>query len=173
MIEFEKVCIDIEPGLVVVVGDVNSTIACALVAAKLGIKSAHVEAGLRSFDRSMPEEINRVLTDSISDILLTPSMDANYNLRKEGRGDEDIYFVGNIMIDSLVKNLEHSANRDITGQIGIHDQKFCLLTLHRPSNVDTFEALEAIVLAIEHISNDMRLVFPYIQGQGRTYKSLV
>lgn len=169
MIEFEKVCLEEDPALVVVVGDVNSTIGCALVAVKLGIKSAHLEAGLRSFDRKMPEEINRILTDSISDILLTPSIDANHNLLKEGRCEEDIHFVGNIMIDSLMKNLERSSDSDVKNMIGISDQNYGLLTLHRPSNVDDARTLKGIITAIEHIAKNIKIIFPV---HPRTQKNL-
>src|SRR6185312_6914775 len=121
---------------VLVVGDVNSTLACALVCVKLGVKVAHVEAGLRSRDRTMPEEINRLLTDQIADLLLTPSPDADQNLLAEGIPSERIRFVGNIMIDSLHKNLERARQSKVKNEMGLTDGEYAVLTLHRPSNVD-------------------------------------
>ena len=131
MVEFEKVCNEYDPSVVVVVGDVNSTLACSLVSAKLNIKCAHVEAGLRSFDREMPEEINRIVTDAISDILLTPSSDGDENLLKEGVPKSKIFMVGNVMIDSLLSNLEIAESLDVRGKYGL-DKDFALITLHRP-----------------------------------------
>src|SRR6266403_5680373 len=119
MVEFEKVCVQQKPGLVVVVGDVNSTMACSIVAAKLRIPVAHVEAGLRSFDRTMPEEINRLVTDALADLLLTPSQDANENLRREGVPTEKIKLVGNIMIDSLVENVEKARQSSTLLKLGL------------------------------------------------------
>jgi len=131
-----------KPDLVIVAGDVNSTIACALVAKKLHIPVAHLEAGLRSFDERMPEEINRVLTDRISDILLTPSEDGDANLLKEGVPEERIYLVGNIMIDSLMEHRLKADDSRIMGELGIGDNEpFVLVTLHRPSNVDDVQGL--------------------------------
>jgi UDP-N-acetylglucosamine 2-epimerase (non-hydrolysing) len=136
MTRFEPVCEQEKPDWVVVVGDVNSTVACALVASKLGIKVAHVEAGLRSFDRKMPEEINRLVTDAISDLLLTPSEDANENLRREGVPEHKIRLVGNIMIDSMVAQLKGQRNGKLITDLGAEDGRFIFVTLHRPSNVD-------------------------------------
>ena len=144
MIEFEPVVLREKPDWVVVVGDVNSTIACALVASKLGVKVAHVEAGLRSYDREMPEEINRVLTDSISDLLLTPSPDGNENLAKEGIPESKIKLVGNVMIDTLLHNVELAKRSEVRTKLGITDE-YVLVTLHRPSNVDQKETLEPLV----------------------------
>ena len=159
MVEFEKVCNEYDPSVVVVVGDVNSTLACSLVSAKLNIKCAHVEAGLRSFDREMPEEINRIVTDAISDILLTPSSDGDENLLKEGVPNSKIFMVGNVMIDSLLSNLEIAESLDVRGKYGL-DKDFALITLHRPSNVDDKETFERIISAFEEISGDIQFVFP-------------
>src|SRR6185503_9604202 len=134
MERFEPVLIKEKPDWVLVVGDVNSTLACALVCAKLGVKVAHVEAGLRSRDRAMPEEINRLLTDQIADLLFTPSADAGDNLRAEGIPAERIRFVGNVMIDSLVKHLPRAKESTIRQELQFGE--YAVLTLHRPSNVD-------------------------------------
>ena len=134
MIKFEKICLKEKPDLIVVVGDVNSTLACALVATKLGIKLAHVEAGLRSFDRAMPEEINRILVDQISDYLFITEEDAYKNLIKEGIPRSKIYFVGNIMIDSLKNSLKKQTN--IIKSLDLKENNYGIITLHRPSNVD-------------------------------------
>mgnify|MGYP001171766860 CR=1 FL=1 len=160
MIAFEEVVLKEEPDLVLVYGDVNSTIACAMVAAKLGVKVAHVEAGLRSFDRAMPEELNRMLTDSISDYFFTTSPDANELLEKSGISEDSIHFVGNGMIDTLVRLLpqaEKPAEEDleIDGDLG-----FALVTLHRPSNVDDAKALGKIVDTLHTLSKEMQVVFP-------------
>src|SRR3954471_5997589 len=141
MTAFEPVLMKEQPDWVVVVGDVNSTLACALVCAKLNVKVAHVEAGLRSRDRSMPEEINRLLTDQIADLLLTPSRDADANLRAEGIPDERIRFVGNVMIDSLMTQLERAQRSTILSELNLEEHKYAVLTLHRPSNVDEQTAL--------------------------------
>jgi len=124
MTQFEDVCLQEKPDYVVVVGDVNSTMACTLVAAKMGIKVAHVEAGLRSFDRTMPEEINRIVTDSLADILFTPSKDGNENLIKEGIAKSKIKFVGNIMIDTLIENLEKARNKKTHIRLGLKENDF-------------------------------------------------
>ena len=160
MVEFEDICIKHKPSITVVVGDVNSTVACALVCAKLWIPCAHVEAGLRSFDRKMPEEINRIITDSISDLLLTPSPDGDENLRNEGVSDERIRRVGNIMIDSLLKNIERSKDSTIHQSLGLPNGNYAVLTLHRPSNVDNTASLERIILALESIGEKIPIVFP-------------
>src|SRR5262249_53904304 len=132
---FEPYVINEKPDWVVVVGDVNSTVACALVCAKLDVKVAHVEAGLRSRDRRMPEEINRVLTDQIADLLLTPSQDADQNLLAEGIPEDRIRFVGNIMIDSLLTHLERSRRSAILLELGLKNREDAVLPLHRPSNL--------------------------------------
>ncbi|HEU5459510.1 MAG TPA: UDP-N-acetylglucosamine 2-epimerase (non-hydrolyzing), partial [Pyrinomonadaceae bacterium] len=144
MERFEPVVLREKPDWVLVVGDVNSTLACALVCVKLGVKVAHVEAGLRSRDRTMPEEINRLLTDQIADLLFTPSTDADENLLAEGIPRERIRFVGNVMIDSLQKNLAVARNLPTKQQLGLTGD-YALLTLHRPSNVDLRESFEPIL----------------------------
>ncbi len=141
MERFEPVVVRERPDWVLVVGDVNSTLACALVCAKLGVKVAHVEAGLRSRDRTMPEEINRLLTDQISDLLFTTSEDADQNLLAEGIPRERIRFVGNIMIDSLLRGLESAETSNIRETLGVAGQDYAVVTLHRPSNVDSRESL--------------------------------
>jgi len=160
MLEFEKVVTQERPDWVLVVGDVNSTLACTLVAVKLGIKTAHVEAGLRSFDRSMPEEINRILTDSIADLLLTTSDDADENLLREGISPSKIKFVGNVMIDSLLFNLERARELGIAGSMGLQRDDFAVATLHRPSNVDDPTTLEGIITALRSISEKLPVIFP-------------
>jgi UDP-N-acetylglucosamine 2-epimerase (non-hydrolysing) len=157
---FEPVVLTRKPDWVVVVGDVNSTIACALVAVKLGVKVAHVEAGLRSRDRSMPEEINRLLTDQIADLLLTPSRDADANLRAEGIPPRRIRFVGNIMIDSLLANLDHAKYSTIRAELGLENTDFAVLTLHRPSNVDDVRQFARIVGALKEIGARLPIIFP-------------
>ena len=149
------------PELVIVAGDVNSTIACALVAKKLHIPVAHLEAGLRSFDERMPEEINRVLTDRISDLLLTPSEDGDANLLKEGVPAEKIHLVGNIMIDSLVEHRIKADGSELMSELGISENEpFVLVTLHRPSNVDEVGGLEMLLSAFREIGKQIRIVFP-------------
>jgi UDP-N-acetylglucosamine 2-epimerase (non-hydrolysing) len=167
MIAFEKALLNEKVDAVVVVGDVNSTIACALSAAKLHIPVAHVEAGLRSFDRAMPEEINRILTDQISDYLFTPSLDANENLKREGVSSKKIFLVGNIMIDNLFYNLPKSQKSNIfktlgllTGGSGPPIREYALLTLHRPSNVDRKDSLKKIIGALREISREIPIIFP-------------
>jgi len=145
MLAFEPVCEQLKPDWVVVVGDVNSTLACSLVAAKLGLRVAHVEAGLRSFDWTMPEEINRVVTDRLSDLLFTPSADANINLRKEGIPRNKIKYVGNIMIDALIYQLRNGEKSRLAENLSLKPKEFAYITLHRPSNVDKPEVLRAIM----------------------------
>jgi UDP-N-acetylglucosamine 2-epimerase (non-hydrolysing) len=160
MERFEPVVLREKPDWVLVVGDVNSTIACALVCVKLGIKVAHVEAGLRSRDRTMPEEINRLLTDQISDLLFTPSADADANLRAEGIPEERIRLVGNIMIDSLYKHLERARQSSIKTQLGLKETAYAVLTLHRPSNVDDPKVFGRILQSLETIATKVPIVFP-------------
>jgi len=187
MIEFEKVLLKEKPDLVIVVGDVNSTLASALAAVKLHIPVAHVEAGLRSFDREMPEEINRVLTDAISDYLFTPSPDADENLIKEGIPREKIYLVGDVMVDSLLYNKEKAKKSKILAKLGLIENSsltshvspgtfhlspltpYALLTLHRPSNVDFKNSLAEIVSALVEISKHIPIIFP---AHPRTIKNL-
>ena len=160
MERFEPVLLEQQPDWVLVVGDVNSTLACALVCAKLGVKVGHVEAGLRSRDRTMPEEINRLLTDQISDLLFTPSQDAAENLLAEGVAAVRIRFVGNVMIDSLFKQLTRAKQSAIRQDLAIADQDYAVLTLHRPANVDNPDTLERIINALEEISERLPIVFP-------------
>ncbi len=156
---YEKILLEDPPDLVMVFGDVNSTIACALAAAKLHIPVAHVEAGLRSNDERMPEEINRLLTDQISNILFITSMDARENLIKEGRDQHDIHFVGNSMIDSLHAFGDHFNISNIQNRLGINTN-YALITLHRPSNVDKSDSLEKLVIALEKTSEIQHCIFP-------------
>jgi UDP-N-acetylglucosamine 2-epimerase (non-hydrolysing) len=160
MTRFEPVCEREKPDWVLVVGDVNSTMACALVASKLRIRVAHVEAGLRSFDRNMPEEINRLVTDSIADLLLTPSEDGNENLLREGVPMSRIKLVGNIMIDSLLANLEKVGQSAILSRLKLEKRGFIYVTLHRPSNVDSQDSLVSIMRAFADISRKLPVVFP-------------
>ncbi|MCF7792555.1 MAG: UDP-N-acetylglucosamine 2-epimerase (non-hydrolyzing) [Candidatus Cloacimonetes bacterium] len=160
MERYEKVLLKEKPDLVIVAGDVNSTSACAIDAVKLHIPVAHLEAGLRSFARTMPEEINRILTDAISDYLLTPSTDGDENLLNEGVPKEKIHFVGNIMIDSLIQYKDKAKQSDILKKIAIKEKEYALITLHRPSNVDSEKGLLTILNAFEEISKSIKLVFP-------------
>lgn len=160
MTEFEPVVLAEKPDWVLVVGDVNSTIACALVCSKLGIKVAHVEAGLRSRDRSMPEEINRILTDSISDLLFTTSQDADENLKQEGIPAENIVFVGNVMIDSLLEHLKLAEKSNVRQDLGVNDIDYAVVTLHRPSNVDDKPTFSGILDALLAISEKLPIIFP-------------
>jgi UDP-N-acetylglucosamine 2-epimerase (non-hydrolysing) len=169
MIKFESVCLELKPDWVVVVGDVNSTMACTLVCSKLGIKVAHVEAGLRSFDRTMPEEINRIVTDSLADLLLTPSSDADENLKQEGIPGSKIQLVGNVMIDALASNLRQARNSGILRQLGLQKKKFVYVTLHRPSNVDAPANLKSIISELRHLASQLPIVFPM---HPRTHKML-
>jgi len=160
MKRFEPVILDFKPHYVVVVGDVNSTIACGLVAVKLGIKLAHVEAGLRSFDRTMPEEINRILTDSISDLLFVTEQSGIDNLRNEGINSDNVHFVGNVMIDTLLANREKAQNSDVLSRVGLSSKNFGVVTLHRPSNVDDLSRFGEIIAAFGEIQKELKLVFP-------------
>ncbi|MCA1785650.1 MAG: UDP-N-acetylglucosamine 2-epimerase (non-hydrolyzing), partial [Desulfobacteraceae bacterium] len=160
MIAYEKVLFDTKPDLVIVVGDVNSTVAATLAAVKLGIKTAHLEAGLRSGDRTMPEEINRIVTDSIADHLWTPSPDGNENLRKEGVPEEKITLVGNIMIDSLEMARPAIEAESIFLDYGCQKKNYGLVTLHRPSNVDNPETLKQLCTELSRISDRLPLIFP-------------
>jgi UDP-N-acetylglucosamine 2-epimerase (non-hydrolysing) len=162
---FEEVVLKEKPDLVLVYGDVNSTVAAALVSAKLGIRVGHVEAGLRSFDRTMPEEINRLMTDQIADLLFTPSLDGDENLLREGVAREKIHFVGNVMIDTLVRLLPMALERWQNGFFALDgltvDQgRYALVTLHRPSNVDDPAVLKEIMEALVDISRVVPVIFP-------------
>ncbi len=156
MTRFEPVLLERQPDIVLVYGDVNSTVAAALVCAKLGVRVGHVEAGLRSFDRTMPEEINRLVTDQLADMLFTPSEDGDSNLRKEGIAAEKIFRVGNVMIDSLVKLLPAAQRQP---QNGI-PERYALVTLHRPANVDDSVALKGILESLLDVSRDLAVIFP-------------
>jgi UDP-N-acetylglucosamine 2-epimerase (non-hydrolysing) len=160
MTSFEPILLRERPDWVVVVGDVNSTLACALVAVKLNVRVAHVEAGLRSRDRTMPEEINRLLTDQLSDLLLTPSEDADRNLLAEGIPSTRIRFVGNVMIDSLFAHLERAATSKVRERLGLADSDYSVLTLHRPSNVDERATFGRILAALEEITSRLPVIFP-------------
>jgi UDP-N-acetylglucosamine 2-epimerase (non-hydrolysing) len=160
MTTFEAVVLKHRPDWVLVVGDVNSTVACALVCAKIGVCVAHVEAGLRSWDRTMPEEINRLVTDQISDLLFTPSKDGNENLVREGIAPSKIHFVGNVMIDTLIKLLPKALQTCKIADLGLEPKEYILVTLHRPSNVDDPIVLRGILRAIARISQDLPVIFP-------------
>lgn len=160
MIRFEEVVLAEKPDWVLVYGDVNSTVATALVSAKLHIPVAHVEAGLRSFDRRMPEEINRLLTDQLADLLFTPSADGNENLAREGVASGKIKLVGNVMIDTLVRLLPRAEARWPELQKHWNLSRYGLVTLHRPANVDNLTMLQRIVRTLDAISQDLPLIFP-------------
>jgi UDP-N-acetylglucosamine 2-epimerase (non-hydrolysing) len=160
MERFDDVCDSQKPDGILVVGDVNSTMACSLVAAKKGIKIIHVEAGIRSFDREMPEEINRMVTDAITDLLLPPSRDAVDNLLREGHPVSKIHLVGNIMIDTLMDSQPQIMKSDIFHQLGIRERNYALVTLHRPSNVDNISDFKRILLALAKIQERLPIVFP-------------
>ena len=166
---FETVCEREKPDWVVVVGDVNSTMACTLVCAKMGIRVAHIEAGLRSFDRTMPEEINRLVTDALADMLLIPSEDAGENLLREGIAQDKIKFVGNIMIDSLVANLPKARACGILPQLKLEPGRFIYVTLHRPANVDERASLSMIWSRLGRLSRQYPVVCPI---HPRTRKKL-
>ena len=161
---FEPVLLEVRPAWVVVVGDVNSTLACALVAAKLkeslGCRIAHVEAGLRSADWRMPEEVNRVLTDRISDLLLLPSRDARANLIREGIPEERMVFVGNVMIDTLFRNLPRARSLEVPASLGLEKGKYVISTVHRPSNVDSPDGLRALLEGLALVAERMPVVLP-------------
>lgn len=160
MSAFEPVLLEHAPDLVLVVGDVNSTIACALVAAKLGVRVAHVEAGLRSFDRTMPEEINRILTDQLSDLLFITEASAVDNLRREGVDPAKIHFAGNVMIDTLLSHAEEARRRGVPARHGLTSRQYVVLTLHRPSNVDEDRTFAGLMQALAEIARDLPVVFP-------------
>ena len=160
MMEFEPVLDQHRPDWVLVYGDVNSTIACALVAAKKGIRIAHVEAGLRSRDRGMPEELNRILTDQLADLCLTPSSDGNENLRAEGIGEHRIVLVGNVMVDTLLHLRERARATRSPDHFGVAGKRYAFVTLHRPSNVDSPETLAELLAALEELAGKMPVIFP-------------
>ena len=160
MIKFEKDLIDNPADLVLVVGDVTSTMACSIVAKKLLVKVAHVEAGIRSFDLSMPEEINRMVTDSITDYFFTTSRVANSNLKKYGAEDEQVFFVGNVMIDTLLKNLPRLKRPAVWSEIGLRSKEYFVITLHRPANVDEEGKLKNLMDEIINNVNGLPIIFP-------------
>jgi len=160
MERYEPLLIEERPDLVLVVGDVNSTLACSLVASKLGVTVAHVEAGLRSFDRTMPEEINRLLTDQIAELLFITCRDAETNLRREGIPPERIHFVGNVMIDSLLESLPLAASRRTPARFDLEGKTFAVATIHRPSNVDEAAGLERVIAILRGIGALLPIVFP-------------
>jgi UDP-N-acetylglucosamine 2-epimerase (non-hydrolysing) len=160
MVEFEKVCQREKPALAVVVGDVNSTLACAIVAKKLWIPVAHIEAGLRSGDMRMPEEINRIVTDSITDLFFTTEPEGNDNLIRHGADPARIHFAGNVMIDTLLQNRDKAEGSPVLEETGSESGRYCLLTLHRPSNVDDPAILDALLGVFASIQERIRIVFP-------------
>ena len=160
MVACEKVLLEHRPDMVLLVGDVNSTLACAIVAAKLCVPIIHVEAGLRSFDRTMPEEVNRIVTDALSDLLFTTSPDADENLAKEGIPRDRIFFAGNVMIDTLQSHRAHAAELGTPGRFGLTKGTYALLTLHRPSNVDVPNVLAGLMDAMTAIQHDLEILFP-------------
>lgn len=169
MVEFEKILLQEKPDMVIVVGDVNSTIACTLTACKLHIKTAHVEAGLRSFDRDMPEEINRLLTDQISDFLFITEKSGISNLKTEGISDNKVFFVGNVMIDSLKNYLPKATKSGILEKLSLKPHNYVLMTMHRPSNVDSQKQLMDLVHLMNSISAQRKVIFPI---HPRTKKNL-
>ena len=160
MTAFEEVVVQEKPDLVLVVGDVNSTLACSLVATKLHIPVVHVEAGLRSFDRTMPEEINRMVTDSISDMLFVTEESGMKNLKKEGKNDDEVFFTGNVMIDSLVRLQPKFDESKVFGELGVKQGEYVLCTFHRPANVDSQEYLRELQSVLNEISEECPIVFP-------------
>lgn len=160
MLAYEDACLQEPPAFTVVVGDVNSTMACTITAAKMNLRVAHLEAGLRSGDRSMPEEINRIVTDAIANVLWTPSEDADENLLREGVAGERIHRVGNIMIDSFEMMRPEIERKGLPAELGLADREYAVLTLHRPFNVDDPGTLAQIVRAVENLSERLPVVFP-------------
>jgi UDP-N-acetylglucosamine 2-epimerase (non-hydrolysing) len=160
MTAFDPILEEARPSVVVVVGDVNSTIACALTAVKRGIPVAHVEAGLRSFDRTMPEEVNRVLTDAIADTLFVTERAGEENLRREGVDPARIFLTGNVMIDTLLRLRDRARRSDVLARLRLEPRAFAVLTLHRPSNVDKPESLRGILAALEDVARECPIVFP-------------
>lgn len=167
MIAFEKELIDNPADIVLVVGDVTSTMACAIVAKKLNTKVAHIEAGIRSRDLSMPEEINRMVTDSITDYFFTTSQNANHNLRKAGIDDNAIFFVGNVMIDTLFANIEKFKKPELFDTLKLKDKEYFVITLHRPANVDESQKLKQLITEIVNNVKGLPIIFPI---HPRTYK---
>lgn len=169
MSAFESLCLSIDPDLILVPGDVNSTLGCALTAQKLGIKLGHIESGLRSFDREMPEEINRILTDQLSDLLFTTEASAKINLQREGINSDKIHFVGNTMIDTLFKYRGVASQMNTARKFGLEPNEYALVTLHRPSNVDDEDVLERLIKFLNTVSEQIPILFPV---HPRTAKKL-
>ncbi|MBT4482911.1 MAG: UDP-N-acetylglucosamine 2-epimerase (non-hydrolyzing) [Candidatus Latescibacteria bacterium] len=169
MVAFEEAILKERPDLVVVVGDVNSTLACSIVASKSGVSIAHVEAGLRSFDRAMPEEINRIVTDSLSDYLFVNEESGLKNLEKENVNSDKIYFVGNIMIDTLLRNLPIIGRSEILDKLNLNSREYSVVTLHRPGNVDSSETLSEIFDVLSTISRKIKIIYPL---HPRTMKTI-
>lgn len=169
MMAFENVVQEEQPDLILVVGDVNSTVACSLVGSKCHVPVAHVEAGLRSGDRRMPEEINRIVTDNISDLLFVTEQSGIDNLEVEGVPEEKVHYVGNVMIDSLIRSREQAAKSDILKELELAPKEYILMTMHRPSNVDNKEGLEEMISIIKELSYYKKVVFPM---HPRTKKNL-
>ncbi|HEY7203384.1 MAG TPA: UDP-N-acetylglucosamine 2-epimerase (non-hydrolyzing) [Methylomirabilota bacterium] len=172
MTRIEPVIERTRPDVVVVVGDVNSTVAATLAAVKMGRPVAHVEAGLRSFDRTMPEEVNRVLTDAVSHLLFTTEASADQNLAREGVPAERVHFVGNVMIDTLFRYRERARESDILGRLGLEARQYAVLTLHRPSNVDDEGTLGLLLGAIDRIQSEIPIVFPVHPRTRRRLEAL-
>jgi UDP-N-acetylglucosamine 2-epimerase (non-hydrolysing) len=172
MVRFEQDLVKHPADMVVVVGDVTSTMACSIVAKKLGVKVSHVEGGIRSGDMSMPEEVNRIVTDSITDLFFTTSTVANENLRKAGVPEEKIHFVGNTMIDTLLKNRDRFIKPDFWDRIGLKQGNYFVVTLHRPANVDGRGQLDALVKAIIKSSNGLPVLFPVHPRTARNLKAI-
>lgn len=172
MAAFEPLIEQTRPDVVVVVGDVNSTVACALVAAKYGCLVAHVESGLRSRDWSMPEEINRVVTDRLSDALLAPSADAVDNLVAEGYRPDQIHLVGNVMVDTLLTNLDRARQRPILSDLGLERKGYALVTMHRPANVDDPVVLSRLMAAVESVADRLPVVLPAHPRSAESIRSL-
>ncbi len=160
MLKFERILLEEEPDVVVVVGDVNATAACSIVAIKMGIKTVHVEAGLRSGDRCMPEEINRIITDAICDDLFVTEQSGMINLAREGVSNHKTHFVGNVMIDSLIYYREKAKQEDILDKLNVSPDGYILMTMHRPSNVDNVKSLEDILEIIENAAKHKTVIFP-------------
>lgn len=160
MLGIEKALYDLKPDLVIVFGDVNSTAATAMVTSKMGLKLAHIEAGLRSFDRSMPEEINRIVTDHLSDFLFVSEKSGMKNLLNEGIGGEKVFFAGNIMIDSLIGNMKLALESNVLKSLELSTGKYILVTLHRPATVDSAEQLKSVLEALKKIGDSCKIIFP-------------
>ena len=170
MIRLEKLCLDFQPNLMIVPGDVNSTLAAALTANKLNIPLAHLESGLRSFDRSMPEEINRILVDGISNFHFVTEMSGIQNLKKEGKPNDHIYYVGNTMIDTLVAFEEEIKLESIITDLNLEKNQFILITLHRPATVDNKDGVNSILSLLKKITSKIKVVFPM---HPRTLKNII